>query len=211
MTVRTSGFSRDCTRRAATTAPAVSASLSSSSSDASHSPSRISGVSTPTSTAVLFFFSSVMCISVIVVPFSVSEKRRKRKRGQAATSLRTTYPRIRNKAYLLLASSLFLNLSTLPPASTNFCLPVKKGWHFEQISTLISPPFGLVERVRTVSPQAHRIVTSSYLGWIPSFTFNTSLRIKMLPVIAITLHYITPKRILQYFFMIFSFTWHFFS
>lgn len=75
-----------------------------------------------------------------------------------------------------------MNLSTLPPASTNFCLPVKKGWHLEQISTLISPPFGLVERVRTVSPQAHLIVTSSYLGWIPSFTFNTSLRIKMLTI-----------------------------
>ena len=80
--------------------------------------------------------------------------------------------------YFPAASRRFLNLSTRPPASTNFCLPVKKGWHFEQISTLISPPFGLVERVRTVSPHAHRIVTSSYLGWIPSFTFNTSLYIK---------------------------------
>ena len=31
----------------------------------------------------------------------------------------------------------FLNLSTRPPVSTSFCLPVKKGWHFEQISTCI--------------------------------------------------------------------------
>ena len=62
---------------------------------------------------------------------------------------------------------LFLNLSTRPPASTNFCLPVKKGWHLEQISTLRSPP--LVDLVSTTSPQAHLIMQVSYFGWIPSF------------------------------------------
>jgi hypothetical protein len=62
--------------------------------------------------------------------------------------------------YLLRPCNLFLNLSTLPPASTNFCLPVKKGWHLEQISTLISPP--LVDLVVTVSPHAHLMTHSSY-------------------------------------------------
>ena len=74
------------------------------------------------------------------------------------------------------ALRLLLNLSTRPPASTNFCLPVKKGWHLEQISTFISfSPLGFVERVVTHSPQAHLIVTSSYLGWIPCFIGYTSL------------------------------------
>ena len=68
--------------------------------------------------------------------------------------------------YLTIARR-FLNLSTRPPASTNFCLPVKKGWHLEQTSTLISEP--LVDLVTTVSPHAHLITHSSYLGWIASF------------------------------------------
>ncbi len=62
-----------------------------------------------------------------------------------------------------------LNLSTRPPASTNFCFPVKKGWHFEQISTVISP---FVERVVATSPQAHLIVTSLYSGCKPFFMFK---------------------------------------
>jgi len=60
----------------------------------------------------------------------------------------------------------FLNLSTRPPASTNFCLPVKKGWHFEQISTRSS---SFVDLVTKVSPQAHLTVTSLYSGWRFSF------------------------------------------
>ena len=40
--------------------------------------------------------------------------------------------------YFPAASRRFLNLSRRPPASTNFCLPVKNGWHLEQISTCIS-------------------------------------------------------------------------
>src|SRR5579859_4827685 len=32
-------------------------------------------------------------------------------------------------------SYFFWNRSTLPALSTSFCLPVKKGWQFEQIST----------------------------------------------------------------------------
>ena len=71
----------------------------------------------------------------------------------------------------------FLNLSTRPPASTYFCLPVKKGWHLEQMSTRSSPLASpLVERVVTDSPQAQRIVTSLYSGWIPAFIVFTSFR-----------------------------------
>src|SRR4030042_651591 len=55
----------------------------------------------------------------------------------------------------------FMNLSTLPSESTNFCLPLKNGWHFEQISTLM---VFLVERVCTTFPQAQRMVAGSYLG-----------------------------------------------
>src|SRR6516225_544448 len=34
----------------------------------------------------------------------------------------------------------FWNRSTRPAVSTSFCLPVKKGWQFEQISTRIIGP-----------------------------------------------------------------------
>jgi hypothetical protein len=54
-----------------------------------------------------------------------------------------------------------LNFSTLPSASTIFCLPVKNGWHFEQISTCI---FCLVDLVVNTSPQAHWAVASLYVG-----------------------------------------------
>lgn len=54
-----------------------------------------------------------------------------------------------------------LNFSILPAVSSNFCLPVKKGWQAEQISTLRSPA---VERVVKLLPHAQVTVTSSYLG-----------------------------------------------
>ena len=38
----------------------------------------------------------------------------------------------------LASPNFFLNFSTRPALSMNFCLPVKKGWHWEQISTRIS-------------------------------------------------------------------------
>ena len=44
-----------------------------------------------------------------------------------------------------------LQRSTRPAVSTNFCLPVKNGWHWLQISTLI---FGSVLRVTNELPQA---------------------------------------------------------
>src|ERR1043166_7740092 len=59
-----------------------------------------------------------------------------------------------------------LNFSTRPAASTNFCLPVKKGWQSEQISTWI---VGTVERVSTTWPQAQMIFAGLYSGWMPCF------------------------------------------
>ena len=58
------------------------------------------------------------------------------------------------KNYLLIPKR-FLNLSTRPPVSTNFCFPVKNGWHFEQTSTRMS---FFVEPVSITLPQAHVIV-----------------------------------------------------
>src|SRR5512144_80912 len=46
-----------------------------------------------------------------------------------------------------------------------FCLPVKKGWQFEQISMWKSPR---VERVSMTFPQAHMTLAGLYCGWIPS-------------------------------------------
>ena len=43
--------------------------------------------------------------------------------------------------------------------STSFCLPVKYGWHLEQISTLSSFTFFVVP-VWKVFPQAQMTVTS---------------------------------------------------
>jgi hypothetical protein len=47
--------------------------------------------------------------------------------------------------------------STRPAVSTSFCLPVKKGWQFEQMSVWIS---AVVERVTNVLPQAHFTVAA---------------------------------------------------
>src|SRR5207244_10066632 len=47
----------------------------------------------------------------------------------------------------------FWKRSTRPAVSTSFCLPVKNGWQFEQISTFISPL--CVDRVVNEFPQAH--------------------------------------------------------
>src|SRR5262249_6783684 len=78
---------------------------------------------------------------------------------------------LQHSRYLVAAGSLFLlyrllNFSTRPAVSTSFCLPVKNGWHFEQISSRSSLR---VERVTQVSPHAQWTVTSWYSGWIPGF------------------------------------------
>src|SRR6266496_1108381 len=51
-------------------------------------------------------------------------------------------PKSKARIYFFAVSALayFLrNLSTRPAVSTSFCLPVKNGWQFEQISTWMSP------------------------------------------------------------------------
>src|SRR5438067_10711785 len=60
-------------------------------------------------------------------------------------------------------SQLYLrwNFSTRPVVSTYFILPVKNGWHAEQISTVM---FFLVLRVVNLLPQPHVTVASSYFG-----------------------------------------------
>lgn len=50
-----------------------------------------------------------------------------------------------------------VNRSTRPSVSISFCLPVKNGWQFEQISRCSS---GFVECVFQVAPHAQRTSTS---------------------------------------------------
>ena len=59
-----------------------------------------------------------------------------------------------------------LNFSTRPPRFTNFCCPVKNGWHAEHTSSLSS---GLVDLVTNSFPHAQVTLHSTYSGWIPSF------------------------------------------
>ena len=61
----------------------------------------------------------------------------------------------------------FSKRSTRPAVSTIFCLPVKKGWHFEQISIRVA---AWVERVWMTSPHAQVMVASPYSGCRPVFT-----------------------------------------
>src|SRR5580692_6163718 len=78
----------------------------------------------------------------------------------------------RNYLFLVLLASLMaccasaafsyflVKRSTRPAVSSSFCLPVKNGWQFEQISTRRNSPF-IVDRVGKVCPQAQCTVT----GW----------------------------------------------
>jgi len=56
-----------------------------------------------------------------------------------------------------LGSIFFPEFFNRPAVSTILCLPVKKGWHWEHISTLIS---FLVDLVLKVLPQAQMTVHS---------------------------------------------------
>ena len=51
--------------------------------------------------------------------------------------------------------------------SSNFCLPVKNGWQFEQISTWMSPLW--VDRVVKLLPHAHIHADFVVTGWIAAF------------------------------------------
>src|SRR5581483_4382710 len=68
---------------------------------------------------------------------------------------------IRDRTYFLAGSALAYfrrKRSTRPAVSISFCLPVKNGWQFEQISTPMSPLW--VERVIKVLPHAQCTRTS---------------------------------------------------
>src|SRR6516165_4478697 len=91
----------------------------------------------------------------------------KKAKGRRSVSL---LPDVRSNYLVSAVSSCFLrlsqlylrwNFSTRPVVSTNFILPVKKGWHTEQISTLM---FFLVLRVTNLFPQPQVTVVSSYFG-----------------------------------------------
>jgi hypothetical protein len=58
-----------------------------------------------------------------------------------------------------LSAYFFVKRSTRPAVSISFCLPVKNGWQFEQISVRIELPL-MVERVSKVLPQAQCTVTT---------------------------------------------------
>src|SRR5207245_865055 len=60
----------------------------------------------------------------------------------------------------------------------SFCLPVKNGWHAEQISTLISPLW--LDRVTNALPQAQCTRTSLYAGWMAAFMTLRHLSVKLL-------------------------------
>src|SRR5262249_6089039 len=72
-----------------------------------------------------------------------------------------------SSAFLRLSQLYFFwNFSTRPVVSTNFILPVKNGWHAEQISVLMALR---VLRVVNLLPQPQVTVASSYLGWMSFF------------------------------------------
>src|ERR1700726_4046646 len=94
--------------------------------------------------------------------------RRRREHAHTSTASKTTSRQClwNNGCYffaapaLAAASAYFLvKRSTRPAVSISFCLPVKKGWQLEQISTLNVSPF-IVERVGKVCPQAQCTVTA---------------------------------------------------
>jgi hypothetical protein len=68
---------------------------------------------------------------------------------------------------LVMLPNFFWKRSTRPSLSTNFCLPVKKGWQLEQISKWSSLTLALV---LNEFPQAQVTVHSTYSGWISFFT-----------------------------------------
>lgn len=70
------------------------------------------------------------------------------------------------KNYASLMPYFFLNFSTRPVESTIFCLPVKNGWHSEQISSFI---LLTVERVINELPQTQVTSHFLYVGCIPFF------------------------------------------
>jgi hypothetical protein len=62
-------------------------------------------------------------------------------------------------AFAAASAYFFVNRSTRPAVSISFCLPVKNGWQFEQISTRNVSPF-MVDRVGNELPHAQCTLTA---------------------------------------------------
>jgi hypothetical protein len=101
------------------------------------------------------------------------------KRGSAAA--KATAARLRFKPCPVFSKCFAyrcLNFSIRPAVSISFCLPVKKGWQAEQISTLISV---MTEPSSTSLPQAHKafmwLIFRMYIIFHnSSFLQNTAIR-----------------------------------
>src|SRR5262249_14945228 len=94
-------------------------------------------------------------VEFAIRPFGCAQGRRRREsihHGVEAADERSRRPRpdLPHQALPFFAY-FFWKRSMRPAESTNFCLPVKNGWHFEQISTRSS---FLVEPVVQLSPHA---------------------------------------------------------
>jgi hypothetical protein len=88
--------------------------------------------------------------------------KRTRERPFALSNAQIYFASFDSSAFFRLSQLYFFwNFSTRPAESTNFILPVKNGWHTEQISTEM---FFFVERVVNLLPQPQVTVASSYLG-----------------------------------------------
>ena len=72
----------------------------------------------------------------------------KNKKLRAEPNRREVLGKIR---YFVFLAYRFWNRSTRPAVSTNFCVPVKNGWHFEQMPMRMSL---CVERVLMMLPHA---------------------------------------------------------
>jgi hypothetical protein len=72
----------------------------------------------------------------------------------------------RKSSYFVFFAYRFWKRSTRPAVSTNFCVPVKKGWHLEQMPIRMS---FRVERVLRMFPHAQWITASTYSGCILAF------------------------------------------
>src|SRR5580700_11043444 len=75
-------------------------------------------------------------------------------------------PKSGNRYFVVFLPYRFWKRSTRPAVSTNFCVPVKNGWHFEQMPMRMSLR---VDFVLMMLPHAQWITASTYSGCILAF------------------------------------------
>ena len=108
-----------------------------------------------------------MLASQLSEPPGVLDRTRIRERRFDFARSRERFRESIAETQLSFLSYFWRNRSTRPAVSINFCLPVKNGWHWLQMSVWISDA---VERVWKVLPHAHLTVAVWYSGWMPTFT-----------------------------------------